>query len=182
MPHLLVVRLRWPNEATGSLPYSPVETPELGMMIYFRRIILRVEETIPPSILNFFLLYEMPACSIKLSKSPISPFSCDLALINSFSFRESLVMQVMLTQVFSATGREQSLSLIHPCLAALQPLEETAAAGPSAVFREKGLTEGPSSGEAGGSVPLRQESPPPHLTLGCRAASPSWVKESRKIF
>ena len=55
-------------------------------------------------------------------------------------------MQEMLIQVFSTRGRKQSVLLFCPCLAALQPLEETVAAGPSAVGREKGLTKEPGSG------------------------------------
>jgi len=55
-------------------------------------------------------------------------------------------MQERLVEVFSARGRKQSVLLSHPCPAALQPLEETAAVTPSAAVQERGLSEEPGSG------------------------------------
>lgn len=52
--------------------------------------------------------------------------------------------------------------LFHSRLTALQPLEETVAVGPSAVFWEKGLTEEPISGRGlWGAAPVAGEAPLP---------------------
>lgn len=52
--------------------------------------------------------------------------------------------------------------LFHPRLAALQPLEEMAAAGPSAVAWEKGLIKEPGSGRGLWSgAPVAGEDPLP---------------------